>query len=233
MIEFLPFKDRTVLVTALARTLENRFKARLAAGHSVTWAVSGGSTPEMLFKAMGKKDMKWRHIHVCLVDERWVPPSHPRSNEAFIARSLLKDKAAAAPFSGLWTDNETLVAAAKSAEKNYRAQPLPIDSVLLGMGPDGHTASLFPGSKGLEAAFDLSRPDLITPVTAVRSDVTGAETQRLTLTAKAITDAGHVALMLFGAEKRAVFEKALEDENLPVTRLIKLQRRPVQIYWAP
>jgi 6-phosphogluconolactonase len=102
---------------------------------------------------------------------------------------------------------------------------------LLGLGTDGHTASLFPGALGLDAAFDDAAKTCVA-LTALRSDVTGDEIERMSLSAKAIADARHVALMITGDVKKQVLEVALEPASeLPIGRLHKM--RPFDIYWAP
>ena len=234
MFELVEFDTPVDLVRQLTGDLVTLFTDRLAREGKISWAVSGGSTPVPLFHAMAREPLNWSQIHVCLVDERWVPVGHPRSNEALIRRELLQGLTKAAPFMGMWRSNATPQDAAQGVDADYATLPLPLASVLLGLGSDGHTASLFPGADGLDHAFDKSRPDLCAAISAKRSAVTGDETERMTLTTKAIKEAGHVALMIVGDEKREVFETCLGTKPLsPITRIANSLDLPLQVYWAP
>ncbi len=235
MYEFHEFKDLADLTKAMTDAMTSRFQARFDAGQKVNWAVSGGSTPAPLFQAMSGQNLGWENVHICLVDERWVPPSHPRSNETFMREKLLVKYGALASFTPMWDEDfETIHDAAPALDARYKNHTLPFTSVLLGMGPDGHTASLFPDAEGLEEAFDLTSGAYVTALHAKRSDVTGGELDRVSLTARAIVEADHTALMITGDEKRGVFESAVNTgQNLPIGRLINLLKKPLNVYWAP
>ena len=134
----------------------------------------------------------------------------------------------------MWREGATLSDAVPDVADDYNSLPLPFTSVLLGMGTDGHTASLFPGAEGLENAFDLSQPRLCTAITAIQSSITGKEVQRLSLTAKAISAASHVTLMITGHEKRNIFEACMSDDpESPIARIATSLQTPMQVYWAP
>ncbi|GHF13424.1 6-phosphogluconolactonase [Kordiimonas sediminis] len=235
MIEFREFASPDDMVVQMVHDLTARFSNHLMAGGTVSWAVSGGSTPKPLFRAMAQTDVKWSSVVVSLVDERFVPPGHPRSNEKFVRTCLLKDKAAAASFVGLWQEGaDTADVAADQANRHYLDKVRPIHSILLGMGSDGHTASLFQNAKGQEEAFNWDSDRYIVAVTAPQSDITGDELERLTLTAPAIASADHLDLMITGKEKRAVLEAALEPgSDLPIGRLLAGLYKPLKVYWAP
>lgn len=225
------FDDRQALVTALRADIESNLQAGIEARGQASWAVSGGSTPKPLFEAMQQSPLDWRHIEVALVDERWVPFEHPRSNEAFVSGSLQAGRAADARLVGMKTGHENAAAGVSEVNRRYALLSQPFDSVLLGVGPDGHTASLFPGAEGLEAAFSEDAP-LCVALTAQQSVVTGEETERMSLSARAISDAGHVVVMITGDEKKRVVEQALGPESsLPVGRLHAM--KPFDVYWAP
>ena len=148
-------------------------------------AVSGGATPLPLFHAMRRTPIAWQDVNIYLVDERWIPPTHARSNEKFVRKELLTEKASAASFTGMWQDTAEPVAAQQDVERRYRDLPGPFDAILLGMGSDGHTASLFPNAKGIDVAFDLARPNTCAAIEAKRSDITGEETRRVPLRRRA------------------------------------------------
>lgn len=198
-----------------------------------SWAVSGGSTPAPLFDAARKADLNWSSVDIALVDERWVPPSHPRSNEAFIKNRLLQDHAANASFTGMFKDGSALQDALPMIEADYQKLAQPFSSVLLGMGNDGHTASLFPAAEGLEHAMSPNNSSLCAAISARQSDVTGEETDRITLTAHAIKSASAVSLMLSGQQKLDTLTHALKSAtDLPIARIIDGLDHPITVYWA-
>lgn len=226
------FDTRGAMVKALKVETLKALTDGLAAGGRASWIVSGGSTPKPLFEAMSAEAVDWANIDVALVDERWVDPGHPRSNEDFMKGALDTGKSAAANFVGMKTEHASPWDAVGAENTRYGALAQPFDSVLLGMGPDGHTASFFPDAKGLEEALDPANKDLCCALTAHKSEVTGEEVDRMSITASAIMSAKHVVLMITGEEKKRVLEEALEpSSNLPVGRLARLA--PFDIYWAP
>lgn len=226
------FETREEMVAALQVVTTEKLKEGLAESGQASWAVSGGSTPAPLFEAMSKEDLGWSQVQVALVDERWVEPSHPRSNEAFMKGALQKGHSANATFVGMKTSHASPWDAEVAVNERFRAVAQPFDSVLLGMGPDGHTASFFPAAKGLEEALDPAGTETCVALTAKPSDVTGEEIDRMSLSLSAIKSAKHTVLMITGDEKKRVLETALNRASeLPVGRLASLV--PFDIYWAP
>lgn len=225
------FEARQELVASLKAAIIEKLGTAVGQGRRASWAVSGGATPAPLFAAMQMVQLEWDKIDVALVDERWVPFDHARSNEAFVAGSLLGGNAAAAQLTGMKTEHTRAAEAVDDVNIRYAKIKQPFDSVLLGLGADGHTASLFPGALGLEAAFDADAKTCVA-LTALRSDVTGDEVERMSLSATAIADARHVALMITGDAKKQVLEAALAPASeLPIGRLHKM--RSFDVYWAP
>lgn len=225
------FETRDEMVASLAAAILARLSQACGKGRRASWAVSGGSTPAPLFNVIQKQSLAWDKVDVALVDERWVPLDHPRSNEAFVSANLIGGMAAAATLVGMKTDHAAPQEATGAVNARYGRICQPFDSILLGLGTDGHTASLFPGAKGLGAAFELMAQTCVA-IAAVPSEVTGEETERMSLSARAIAESSHVALMITGIEKKQVLEGALQaNTDLPIARLHKV--KPFDVYWAP
>lgn len=217
------------LANALADAVADRLRAAIdGRGHALI-AVSGGTTPGLFFRALAKKELDWSKVTVTLADERFVPASSPRSNAALVSKNLLRDKAAAANFAGLYRPANSADEAADQADNDLKALAWPADVVILGMGGDGHTASFFPDAEGLDRLLDPSSKKTVLPVNAP-----SAGEPRLTLTLPRLASSGLVVLHIEGNAKRGVIENALQPGNrLPVRAVFDHSRQPVEIFWAP
>ena len=228
------FQTREAMVSSLLKKNLSSLRRAVELKGQACWAVSGGSTPEPLFDAISRADLPWADIEVALVDERWVDEGHDRSNTAFVKRHLLKNNAAAAKFIPIRDDADADSCSADFANAHYGELPLPFDRVLLGLGPDGHTASLFPESEGLEDAMDETSEAVCAVIRAKKSDVTGTELDRVTLTAAEICRAQAIDLMITGQEKMKVLSEAMTVENnYPIGRLMRMAPEKFAVYWAP
>lgn len=194
---------------SLADFLIDGLRGALSRGPSASLAVSGGRTPETVFPLLARADLPWERVFITLTDERWVPPDHEGSNEALVRRLLLQDKAAKASFIGLWRPGLDPEAAQSVLELELGRMPWPLDVVFLGMGPDGHIASLFPGDGAVEV--DAGR------VTAAHGPQPYPE--RLSLTLPQLCHARRVGLAAQGPEKQAVL--ARPDPALPVWKFLR------------
>ena len=200
-MQFTAFDTSDELARWLAREVAARLSAAIGSRGRALLAVSGGSTPVRFFRALSSAEIDWHKVWVTLADERFVPPNSTRSNQRLVTVELLQGRAAKAHFIPLFSDGG-IDAAARDAEEALKAQ-LPIDVLVLGMGKDGHTASLFPGAEGLAEASRAEGKRQILPIVA---DAAGEP--RLTLTLAAIAASHTQFLHLEGQEKRAVFEQA-------------------------
>lgn len=228
------FSDREAMAARLADVIEAALARAIATRGSAVMAVSGGSTPAGLYEALSHRRIEWARVNAVLVDERWVPPGAEGSNESFVRSALRRNEAAALNLVGLWSDapgpEEGLAAAAARLSRIGDR----IDVVILGMGNDGHTASWFPQAKGLETAL-RDDGERVAAISARQSAVTGDFLDRMTLTLGAVRRSRLVFLLMTGAEKRATFERAVEDgpvEDMPV-RAILDARADLWAAWAP
>ena len=198
--------------------------------------VSGGSTPEPLYKALSNSDLDWESVYVALVDERWVDIGHDKSNEAFTVKHLIQNKAAAANLIGMKNSAETAAAGLADCEAAYQQLAQPFDITILGMGSDGHTASLFPHAQGLDEALNPDSDSLCAAITAKQSEVTGAIVERMTLSLAGLLRSKSLVLLITGEEKLAVLRAAQGEgdvKDMPIRAVLRQDRVPVTVYWAP
>jgi 6-phosphogluconolactonase len=230
--EFVEFASRGDLAAGLAARVKEALEEAISLRGRAILAVSGGSTPVKFFQTLSKLEIVWEQVTVILVDERMVPASHERSNAKLVRANLLQNKAANAFFvpmySGAFDEGD---AAHQIETVMKRAQLVPADFVILGMGNDGHTASFFPGGDHLADALDPRQEALVLPMHAE-----GAGETRLTLTLPVLLAARETALHIEGAEKRAVLDKALADGtrvlDMPVRAVFENAVKPVRVFWA-
>ena len=197
--------------------------------------VSGGSTPAPVFDQLSGMELGWPHITIGLVDERWVGPDSSASNERLARAHLLKDKAADSEFLPMWTPDADVESAAKERSNLYTSRAMPIGLAFLGMGPDGHTASWFPGARNLQDAIGSDVKQTVVHIDATGCPVAGENADRLTLTLPAIAESRSAYLLICGQEKRDVFEAALigSAEEFPVKYAIDALGSKLKVYWAP
>ncbi len=230
-IQFEAFPDRDASAASLADEIVKRLATGITRSGRASLAVSGGTTPKVLFERLSAMDLGWSSVVITLVDERWVAPTEADSNEHLVRSHLLRGKAAAAAFIGLINGADTAAAGEKECERNLRRIARPFDVLILGMGADGHTASLFPGARNLSRATDMRAVQTcmgIAPVTAPH--------ERMTLTLPAILDARQIYLQITGHHKKEVLQQAQAEgpaEEMPIRFILRQQKTPVSIYWAP
>ncbi len=230
------FEDRESLFNALASASIDHLNNALSNNGSASLMVSGGGTPAPLYQNLSEADLDWDNIQIALVDERWVDKDHPASNEALIEQTLLINQAAKASFTGMKTKAETATEGCAETEQNYAALPQPFTITIVGMGNDGHTASLFPHAHGLAEALAEDCAQLTAPISAHQSEVTGENTERLSLTLTGLLNSERIIILLTGDQKLDVFRQALDEgavEDMPIRSLLRQNKTPVELYWAP
>lgn len=218
--------DAATAAAALARAIAQRLADAVAERGTATLAVSGGRSPAPVFDALSDADVPWDRVIVTQVDERWVSPDHADSNGRLVREHLLRGRAAAARFVPMKTDAETARAGQPAVEAALRALPWPLDIVLLGMGEDGHTASLFPEAKELHEGLTTDALSLAVTPPAAPHD-------RMTLTATALLESRVLILQIGGGAKEAVYRDALADgpvEEMPIRVALRQDRVPVEVW---
>ncbi len=224
-MKFVDYQDDEILAMDLANKLAGELENVLLHEERASLVVPGGTTPGPIFDSLCAADLDWARVDVMLSDERWLPEVHVRSNAKLIRERLLQGRAAKAVFHPFYTGAATPDATLAEVEANI-LPCLPISVLLLGMGNDMHTASLFPRSNGLEAALDMQTKTILAPITAE-----GQPEVRVTMTANTLNGALAKHLVIIGAEKRNALERAatLPAEKAPVNAVLD----GMTVHWAP
>jgi len=223
--------DPSAQAKSLAVSVAADLRAAVAARGAASLVVSGGRTPALMFAQLALLPLEWSRVQITLADERWVGFDHPASNERLVRVDLLRDAAAAARLIGMKNEAESPAAGAAAAWAVIGAMPQPFDVVLLGMGDDGHTASLFPGSAELAAGLDrAAAPGCL----GVRPSA--APFARLSLNLSALLNSRRICVQISGAGKWQVYERACAagpEEEMPIRAILRQQQVPVDVYWCP
>ena len=216
------------LASELALTVAQALRTAIEARGRASLVLSGGRSPIAFFERLSSQELDWSRVVVSLADERWVTVSHADSNEGLVRRHLLRGPAAQAGFIGLYQPAKNLDDAAQLADQALAELPQPIDVLVLGMGEDGHPASLFPSSPNLASALSPDCPQRCLPMQAPT-----APHQRLSMPLALLAGARLTLLAVQGQAKLATLSAALAGEDLAQMPIRAFLLHPLEIYWCP
>lgn len=223
-MNFVEYPDSDMLVMSLANKLAGDLENALFQHETVSFAVPGGTSPGPVFDVLCASDLDWSRVHVMLTDERWVPEDHARSNTRLIRERLLMGRAAKARFLPFYAPaaHPDEVLAEVTAPL---VDELPLSVLLLGMGGDMHTASLFPGAPGLAEALAPDAPILVAQEPPTQDEL------RVSLSARVLDGAMSKHLLITGEAKRDALERAmtLPPEEAPINAVLS----KTTVHWAP
>ena len=225
------YPDSDTAARELASKLAASLATAIAARGIASLVVSGGRSPVKLFEFLRAQPIDWPRVCIALADERWVDTADAQSNERLIRDVLLRERAAAARFLGLKNAAPTPDLGAVSAWETFARVPRPFDAVVLGMGDDGHTASLFPGSPNLPSAMN---PAAAAGCVGMWAPV--APQPRLSLNLSALLDARQVLVLISGEAKWRTYAAACAPgpaQDMPVRAVLRQARTPVEVIWSP
>jgi 6-phosphogluconolactonase len=209
--------DHETLSREAAQRVRSFIETTLDEQESFALALAGGSTPRRLYELLGEAPLPWDRIHLFWGDERFVPHDHPKSNVQLVRETLLDHIDVPAenvhPMPTTDTPDAAAAAYADTLHHAFADRSHTFDLILLGMGQDGHTASLFPEHD--------PAPNDATWVRAVSAPPRHDIAQRLSCTLSVINEARHALILVSGASKRETVHAALEeqDDSLPITRV--------------
>lgn len=227
MLTEFKFDTREAASAAVAARIAGLVDAQLARDSAASFVVGGGTTPGACFEFLSGYELAWEKIQVFLSDERWVPSDHDDSNEGLVRSSMLKDAASNGSVLSIYeadlsVDERCDALQSQKPKKGFAC-------AMVGMGTDGHFASLFPDADCLDAGLDLDNARFYMPVRT-----TASPHPRISMTLASLLESDEILLFFFGEEKLAVYDNAhTVDKTYPVTALLEQQETPVSLYWAP
>ncbi|WP_343345713.1 6-phosphogluconolactonase [Sphingomicrobium sp. XHP0239] len=229
--EWWEYDDRDEMAAAVAGDIGFIIESAIEARGESLVAFPGGSTPLPIYEKLAEKQLPWKRVTIIPGDDRLVPVDSDLSNIRAIAQAMISTGARIYPIAA---ENDDYVMAGHAADARLKSLKWPPDVVWLGMGTDGHTASLFPGPD-LDAAMDAPKAKL---AMGVKPDPMpeDAPVERVTLTRAAILQARAITVSITGQEKRDILEAGLEDgqsSKLPIVRVLAESEFPIDIHWAP
>jgi 6-phosphogluconolactonase len=217
----------TLQATMAHRVAQDLTEAIAAKGRA-SLLLSGGNTPRPFLARLARENVDWSNVDVGLVDERWVAPDSGKSNENLVRSELLANGAQAATFYGMYREGMSAEEASGTVAEAYREALYPFDVVVLGMGGDGHTASLFPHRPELKHLLN-------DPVICGAAEAPVEPSQRMSLSLYAIASAAHCYLHIEGGEKLAVYEAVLDGDDveaMPIRAVLKHPDIALEVYYT-
>jgi 6-phosphogluconolactonase len=223
------FDSRALASREAAGRITLALKSDLKSKSGAGLLVSGGSSPKECFNMLSDTELDWDRVHIVMSDERYIPADHPDSNEGMVRRELLTGFAETASIVSMFEQGVSVTDYCEHLEQELRKIPRPYSAAVLGMGEDGHFASLFPDFDRLEDGLDLKSKHLCLPVQTAASPF-----PRITMTLPALLESRAVILLFFGDAKRKVYEQSKQiGSKYPLAALLQQTRTPVHVYWAP
>lgn len=222
------YDSLSTLHKALAYTVAHDLQRAVAERGRATLMLSGGNTPRPFLVQLAEENVEWSSVSVGLVDERWVDPESGMSNENLVRTELLSRGAGSAKFFGMYRKGMSAEEACGEVAESYR-KLFPFDVVVLGMGGDGHTASLFPHRPELETLLN-------DPVICGVAEAPAEPKTRMSLSLHAIASAAHCYLHIEGGEKLAIYEAALDGDGdvsaMPVRAVLNHPDIALEVYYS-
>lgn len=234
--------DGEALARSAAAWVADQLAVALVARGGATLVVSGGSTPAAMFEQLANAKLDWGRITIFLADDRWLPHSHADSNARLVREKLLQGPARSAHFVCFAAGGESADKDAAKSAANLARFERPFDVVMLGMGDDGHTASLFPCSQQIDAGLDLQSRHMVLAV-----EPTTAPYQRLSMSLPRLLNARHIGLLIKGDGKLQVLSQALASgaaREMPIRAFLQQTpanhgqpagygQVPLTVFWSP
>jgi 6-phosphogluconolactonase len=222
------YANAEILTRELGNTIIALLHKALASREIAKLVVSGGRTPAKLFNYLSMQILAWERVVITLADERCVAPDNEDSNARLVHKELIRDKADTAHFIPLFHENLSIDQSLNKVNNDLQALGKPYDVVVLGMGEDGHTASIFPEATNLSELLDEQSPS-----DCLHTDPVTVSPQRISQTRQSLLNTEQLILHLSGQKKQAVFLGAIESEAYPIQHFVHQERVPLDVYYNP
>jgi 6-phosphogluconolactonase len=230
MYQLNEFNNREQFDQTLAKQVADLLSSAIAKNGKASLAVSGGSTPKGFFCALSQHTLPWQKVTITLADERWVGIEDAASNTALVHQHLLQNNAAKAKFFHIKQGDELCQETLTDLDLAAKSTFLPLDVVILGMGEDGHTASLFPCSDEISQGLDVDNQH-----TFIKVKPKTAPHQRITFSFRALSEAKNTFLQIAGSGKKQVLEQAIAGTDkfeMPIRAFLQHPHINTQVFWA-
>lgn len=225
-INFKSYQKANILVENLVKEVSILLKEAICEKNSATFLVSGGNTPKLFFQELSKVKLDWSLVKIGLVDERWIKESNENSNAHLVKEFLLQNEASKAEFISLFL-KEDITKAEERCSKTYENYFTHCDVLILGMGEDGHTASIFPNNVKTEEALDTKSDKF-----CISINPSTAPYQRMSLTLKAILDSKNLFLHIQNEKKLNTYKNALKNINeYPISKIL-FNAKELKVYYS-
>jgi 6-phosphogluconolactonase len=225
------YSSKEALFVELREKIVEAIKGGLRGQDRFVLGLSGGPTPGPLLAALSKEELEWDRVDVHLVDERWISLGSEASNEKMVRGIFMQNQAAAARLVGLPDRDLSTREAVRSHHRRIGGDRLKFDLTILGMGEDGHVASLFPGDPDSELSLARKNREIYCATRAP----SGCR-DRVSLTYEGILDSASICLLITGDSNRSLYSRRVSQDRadwLPVHYFMKQREVPLTVYWAP
>lgn len=223
------FDTSEELIENFTKEILSKLNEAILRKNEATILVSGGSTPIPVFEKLSFANLDWSKVTIGLVDERWVNSSHKDSNEKLVKEHLIKNKAANAKFSSLYIEGFEASEALKECSILNEKLVKSCDVLILGMGADAHTASIFPNKEETIEALNLANENYCVSMTP-----NDAPHTRMSLTLSAILKVQNIYLHFQGKSKKEVYDKAIKENDFiksPISAVLNNKIKEVKVYY--
>ena len=223
-MEIKKFENKKNLESSLLLKISTCISDAIKKYGDARFLLSGGSTPMNLYSLLSEETIEWGKVKIGLVDERFVPIENLFNNETQIKNNLLKNSAKFATIFGMVYNYENEILNLKMVNQQYKTFFERIDFTILGMGEDGHTASLFPGDKESEELMNTSNIGIFSTKSP------SFPYNRITCSKELIAKSNYIALFINGETKFNVLKNSIETQ-VPISYFVKNSKN-MEIYYS-
>ncbi len=227
--------NKTKLFSATATRCQEQLAKALKTKGKASFIIPGGTTPGPAFEQLSKANLAWENITIAQSDERWVEAEHPQSNQGLTEKTLLINQAKQANYIPMKNQQPTALLGEVQCDSEYKAMPTPFSLTMLGMGLDGHIASLFPNKTIIESALTKNKDKLCMAIDATGCEVAGDYPERMSLTFSGILNSELILILMIGNAKFEVINQAINNTDplkFPISVLLNQTDTPIEIHWC-